>query len=240
MEEARRLQAQGYPGGCIITDTQTAGRGRGQGRQWLADPGSSLLCTIWLPASEYGAAPPSLVAGAALLQALRQTFNDANFNSRPPAGDSSIANDPALCIKWPNDVLSGQSKLAGILCEATADYIYTGIGLNMTQSSFSGNYRRPPVSLQQVFAIVPSREQLLMAICRSLYNFCREGHSWHDFVNQYLAWRNLDVIFEPGTGNRPPVRGILHGIATDGQLLIKVGSEIASFNSGELSKAPVV
>ncbi len=86
-------------GTVLVADHQTAGRGRA-GRTWTAPPGASLLCTILLrpPASM-----ASLVTTALAVSAAAAVEEVAGFS-------------PGL--KWPNDLLVGSKKLAGILAEA--------------------------------------------------------------------------------------------------------------------------
>jgi BirA family transcriptional regulator, biotin operon repressor / biotin---[acetyl-CoA-carboxylase] ligase len=108
---ARELAARGAPHGTLVTaDEQTAGRGR-QGRGWSAPPGASLLCS-WVIRTA-GPPPPllSLAAGIAVAE---------------------LAGDRAL-VKWPNDVLIGQRKLAGILVEGRPQerWAVLGIGINV-------------------------------------------------------------------------------------------------------------
>ncbi len=93
------------PGGwpawsVLVTDTQTAGRGR-LGRAWTAPPGSSLAVSVLLrpriPAARYGWL--SLTAGTAMARSLQ-------------------ALGVAATVKWPNDVLIGGRKVCGLLAEA--------------------------------------------------------------------------------------------------------------------------
>ena len=101
----------------LVAEKQTAGRGR-MGRRWISAPGAALTFSVLLRA---GAAPPSslgwvpLLAGVAVASALRQT---AAVDAR---------------LKWPNDVLAGDAKLAGILAESWGDAIVVGIGINVSQ-----------------------------------------------------------------------------------------------------------
>ncbi|MGN6743861.1 MAG: biotin--[acetyl-CoA-carboxylase] ligase, partial [Amnibacterium sp.] len=87
----------------LVTDTQTAGRGR-LGRSWTAPPGTSLAISVLLrpriPADRYGWL--SLLAGTAMAAALR---------------DAGVA----AAVKWPNDVLIGGRKVCGLLAEALPD-----------------------------------------------------------------------------------------------------------------------
>jgi BirA family biotin operon repressor/biotin-[acetyl-CoA-carboxylase] ligase len=107
--------ASGEPEGLVIVaGTQTAGRGR-QGRTWESPPGGGLYFTVLLrpevPAARFGWIP--LLAGVALAEAVRET-------AKVDAG-----------LKWPNDLLVGEAKCAGILAEATGTGgVALGIGLN--------------------------------------------------------------------------------------------------------------
>ena len=54
----------------------------------------------------------------------------------------------APSIKWPNDIYLGDKKVCGILCEGQPDeYIVAGIGINVNQASFEGEFRAKPTSL---------------------------------------------------------------------------------------------
>lgn len=105
---ARELAACGAPHGTLVTaDGQTAGRGR-QGRSWNAPAGASLLCS-WVIRDP--ARLLSLAAGLAV---------------------ADLAGQAAL-VKWPNDVLLDQRKLAGILVEGRPQehWAVLGIGINV-------------------------------------------------------------------------------------------------------------
>jgi BirA family biotin operon repressor/biotin-[acetyl-CoA-carboxylase] ligase len=107
-DRARVLAAAGAPHGTLVTaGAQSAGRGR-QGRTWAAPPGRALLLSLLL--RDYDPLLP-LRAGLAV---------------------ADLAGEPAL-VKWPNDVLLGDRKLAGILVEARppAGWAVLGIGVNV-------------------------------------------------------------------------------------------------------------
>ncbi len=111
LDEARA----GTPAGLVVVaEHQTAGRGR-LGRTWVAPPGASLLMSVLLrPDLPVEARHLVVVAGAlAMAEAV-----EAETGVR--AG-----------LKWPNDLLVGDRKLAGILAEATGDAVVVGIGVNL-------------------------------------------------------------------------------------------------------------
>jgi BirA family biotin operon repressor/biotin-[acetyl-CoA-carboxylase] ligase len=112
LEEARADAAEGL---VLVAETQTAGRGR-LGRAWSTPPRAALACSVLLRP----AVPPSarawlpLLTGIAVAAALRAE-----------AGVTAS-------LKWPNDVLVADRKIAGILAEAHGDAIVAGVGLNVT------------------------------------------------------------------------------------------------------------
>jgi BirA family biotin operon repressor/biotin-[acetyl-CoA-carboxylase] ligase len=109
----------------LVTDTQTAGRGR-LGREWSAPAGTSLAASVYLdvvrgPRSidqqRWGWIP--LVAGTAMTLALR-----------------GFVDDPSrVSLKWPNDVLIDGRKVCGILSELSPAGIVVGSGVNLTMAS---------------------------------------------------------------------------------------------------------
>jgi BirA family biotin operon repressor/biotin-[acetyl-CoA-carboxylase] ligase len=116
LDEARR----GAPEGLVaVADYQTAGRGR-RGRGWVAPPGASLLVSVLLrPSLPLERTPVvSMACGAAMAQAVTRV---AGFT-------------PGL--KWPNDLVVGDRKLAGILAERDGDAVVVGVGVNVEWNDF--------------------------------------------------------------------------------------------------------
>ena len=107
----------------MVADHQTAGRGR-LDRRWESPPASSLLASVVLPGgmgdrASVGATHRAVVAVAvALAEAVRDV-----------AGV-----DPML--KWPNDLVVGDRKLAGILAETEGDAVVVGAGCNVNWDAF--------------------------------------------------------------------------------------------------------
>lgn len=102
---------------AVITDNQTAGRGR-LGRQWVTKPGESIALSLAFPWSaddqETSGSWAPLIAGASLVGTLR---------------GHGLAE---ASLKWPNDVLVAEKKLAGILCEwEPSGWLIVGVGLNI-------------------------------------------------------------------------------------------------------------
>jgi BirA family biotin operon repressor/biotin-[acetyl-CoA-carboxylase] ligase len=102
---------------ALITDHQTEGRGR-LDRTWVTKPGESIALSLAFPWSsddhERSGSWVSLLVGATLVRVLH----------RHGLGKASL--------KWPNDVVVGQKKLAGILCEWVPEgCMIVGVGLNV-------------------------------------------------------------------------------------------------------------
>lgn len=124
----------------LVTDRQTAGRGRRQ-RQWVSDKGNlaaSVIETVDAPRPV--AASLGFAAGLALESALRRVSVEAVIRS----GEAKL-----FQLKWPNDVVAGGKKLAGILLEAEATpnglAIVTGMGVNIVSAPENTPY--PATSL---------------------------------------------------------------------------------------------
>lgn len=117
--EAFTLAQEGaLHGEVVVAEAQTHGRGR-RGRSWSSPAGTNLYCSVVLrpdvPPSR--AAEVTLLAAVALAETLREAGAEAS-------------------IKWPNDVLIGGKKVAGILTELSADvervhFLVLGIGVNL-------------------------------------------------------------------------------------------------------------
>jgi BirA family biotin operon repressor/biotin-[acetyl-CoA-carboxylase] ligase len=113
----RMFEEDDAEGTVAVADLQTEGRGR-LGRTWEAPAGTSIHVSVLLrPPVEPARLPElSLVAGGAVAEAI------AEVTGIEPA------------IKFPNDVLIGGRKVAGILAESTEGRVVLGIGVNVNQS----------------------------------------------------------------------------------------------------------
>jgi BirA family biotin operon repressor/biotin-[acetyl-CoA-carboxylase] ligase len=123
---ARAVAEPGLPEGqVLVAEEQTAGRGR-LGRTWTSVPGASLTFSLLLrpaavPQGRRGWLP--LLTGVAVATAVRLV------TAGPAGGGSAVE----AVLKWPNDVLAGDRKLAGILAEQSPDgsAVVVGVGLNV-------------------------------------------------------------------------------------------------------------
>jgi BirA family biotin operon repressor/biotin-[acetyl-CoA-carboxylase] ligase len=126
------LAATEPEGAVAVADEQTEGRGR-LGRTWIAPAGTSVLCSVQLrPAVEVARLPElSLVAGGAVAESI------AELTGLEPE------------LKFPNDVLLGGRKVAGVLAEARDGRVVLGIGINVNQRAdeLPADPQTPPTSL---------------------------------------------------------------------------------------------
>ncbi|HEX9142162.1 MAG TPA: biotin--[acetyl-CoA-carboxylase] ligase [Gaiellaceae bacterium] len=156
----RMLAEDSAEGAVAVAEEQTEGRGR-LGRRWEAAAGSSILVSVLLvPPVEPPRLPElSLVAGGAVAQAI------AEITGIEPA------------IKFPNDLLIGMRKVAGILAESSEGRVVLGIGVNVNQTAqeLPAGTLTPPTSLRVVLGEPVDRPRLLAAI---LLHLERDYETW--------------------------------------------------------------
>lgn len=146
---AKQLAAGGAPEGTlVVSEMQTGGKGR-LGRNWFSPSGEGIyLSFILRPAVSPAEAPKiTLMTAVAMAEAL---------HSGPGLHVS---------IKWPNDILLGGKKLAGILTEISTemdavDYVIIGVGLNVNTVSFPPDLKETATSLLLETGRVHSRSSL--------------------------------------------------------------------------------
>jgi len=152
-------------GTVVLAEEQTAGRGRA-GRSWTSEKSAGIYCSVLLrPLIPPAHAPLlTLVAGLAARDAVAE-----ELNSVPD-------------IRWPNDLLVGKRKFAGILTEMHAEpdrvhYAVIGIGINVNQSKMPADLADTATSLRIETGKSHSRFELLIRLLRNLDRY----------YNQFLA-----------------------------------------------------
>jgi|DewCreStandDraft_4_1066084.scaffolds.fasta_scaffold00150_18 BirA family biotin operon repressor/biotin-[acetyl-CoA-carboxylase] ligase len=229
-DRARTAAELGAPEGLwILADEQTAGRGR-LGRSWRSPAGNfhgSLLLRPDRPLAE--CATLSLVAALAVAEAV-EALTAGRLRPR---------------VKWPNDVLVGRAKFAGILPEAiggadgSCDALILGIGVNLAHHP--EDLGRPATSLPALGEPAPRVEIFLEALCGPLgarYAAWREG----GFAAVREAWLARAVGL--GQPVRLAVGGVVHegrlaDLGRDGSILLEspMGC-LERFGTGELFLDP--
>ena len=149
----RMLAEDTAEGAVAVAEEQTEGRGR-LGRAWEAPGGTSVLVSVLLlPAVATPRLPElSLVAGGAVAEAILEVTGI----------------EPT--IKFPNDLLIGRRKVAGILAESSEGRVVLGIGVNANQTlqQLPADAQTEPTSLRLELGEPVSRLQLLAAILLQL------------------------------------------------------------------------
>lgn len=209
-DEAKELAASGAPAGTLVAArSQSAGRGR-QGRSWVSAPGNLYASLILRPAvAAATAAQLGFVAALAVADACQALV---------PAA--------ALALKWPNDVLLGGKKLAGILLESQArasgalDWVVVGIGLNLATYPIDVDY--PATALAATGADV-SIDSALAALATALleqYERWRDGAGFATIRADWLA--RAQGVGQPIRVRLPSETrsGIFAGLDSDGALLL--------------------
>jgi BirA family transcriptional regulator, biotin operon repressor / biotin---[acetyl-CoA-carboxylase] ligase len=204
------LAASGAADGTVVVaDSQAAGRGR-RGRPWVDEPGASLLASIVLrPRLEPARLPGlSLAAGIAVAEALSRS---AGLSPR---------------LKWPNDVLVGGRKIAGILLESRTTgavdggrvTAVLGIGINLSQRMFPADLAQRATSVWLVSGRLVDRDALLSALLDALGEW-RRRLEYRGFAPVRTRWRALaDTLGRTVTVDG--VSGVAVDIDVDGALLV--------------------
>jgi BirA family biotin operon repressor/biotin-[acetyl-CoA-carboxylase] ligase len=158
MTEAARLAAADAPHGTlVIADAQTAGVGR-FGRQWYSEPETGIYCSIVLKPSISPATLPimTLLLGLATAEAIERS--------------AGLACD----LRWPNDVLVNDLKVAGILAQLEPPLVIAGIGINVNQTALPSSLRTPSTSLRLAAGGRQfSRERIVVQLLHSVDTFCK-------------------------------------------------------------------
>ena len=202
------LARSGAPEGTVVVaEKQLAGRGR-MGRKWESGKGGLWMTIVLRPRMIIGLQLLSLAAGVAVTRAVNELYG---LN----AG-----------IKWPNDVLVSNRKLAGILVEGTLEadeikYVLVGIGINVN-NELPENLRETAVALKQLFGHPLPRTPLLRSM---LAEFSKEYNKLLKGETRTLLkdWRSLSITLGKRVEVKTPwgiTRGIARDIDEDGALII--------------------
>ncbi len=222
MEAARRELGRRAPPLLVTAEAQRQGRGR-EGRSWHSPAGDNLYVTAALPFSLPLASLPAftLACGVAVHQAL---------------GDL-LGPDVELSIKWPNDLLSGGAKMAGVLCELLPSdpggVVLCGLGVNVNAGSFPPDISAIATSMRLAAGRAFEREDVLARICTRLEEaavlFGREG---------FAAFRDECARRSSLWGRRcriDAVEGIMESIDARGAIVIRRDDgSAAAVGSGRL------
>ncbi|MDR2545345.1 MAG: biotin--[acetyl-CoA-carboxylase] ligase [Methanobrevibacter sp.] len=218
---AKFLAGSGIEEGTIvIARSQIKGKGR-RGKKWESPLGGIWLSIILRPEiSPQQAALITLGAGVAVTKAIRKFDVDAR-------------------IKWPNDVLVDDKKIAGILTEANSksrklEYVVVGIGIdsNLDSSSISKKSKIKATTLKEELKREINETNLISTLLEEFEDVYKDFEN-KDFEEILYKWRNLSqtigsyVVIEQLFGE--VLKGYVVGINNGGSLILEL-------NTGELKK----
>jgi BirA family transcriptional regulator, biotin operon repressor / biotin---[acetyl-CoA-carboxylase] ligase len=224
-DEARTATAQGAPSRSIfVADFQRAGRGR-QGRSWLAPPGVALMVSLLFRDTD---APPvpwrwTSLASVALVDTIEELL-------------------PALrpAIKWPNDVLVNERKVAGVLAENTWNgsprglVAIVGVGLNVrTDASQLAQVGGNATSLRAACGHDVDRGEVLHAFLRGIDRWLERPVSELYAVWESRLWGRGQRLRLLDLGREEEV--VILGANPDGSLRVRsVDGTVRRTTTGEL------
>jgi BirA family biotin operon repressor/biotin-[acetyl-CoA-carboxylase] ligase len=225
-DEAKRLAHDGVAEGLIVwAGTQNAGRGR-RGRLWVSPPGNLYMSLVLRPQCRAAqAAQLGFVAALGLGDAL-----------------TGLASPPRLDLryKWPNDLLCGGKKVAGILLETemiagdTPDFVVIGIGVNLASAPRDVSYPATSLAEEGLGSVAP--QTMIGAFTR---HFSEWFARWQDegFAPIRTAWlaraSGLGAVIQVRL-DRDTLDGRFLDLDTDGALLLGVSGGSRRIAAGEI------
>lgn len=224
---------------AVLAEYQLGGRGR-RGRQWLSPFGSGLCLSVnrCFENTPDALSALSLAVGVGVCRVLRDDMTTQ------------------IGLKWPNDIVAGNSKLGGLLIDVQGEAdgpiaVIVGIGLNFDVSGsmteqVASTGGLPPIGLRELVREVDpsgpdvSRNDLAARLINAMYTVLTEfeQHGFAPFVDEWCRYdwlANRSVVAQIGQRS---ITGTARGIAKDGALLIDVNGELQRLVSGEVSLRP--
>lgn len=213
LQASRLADEGGVDGLVVIADRQIAGKGR-MGRQWESPGGVNLYASVILrpPILPFEAPKLTFLSAVAVCRAIKK------------------CTDLQPTVKWPNDVLLGGAKVAGLLNEMSSEtdqvhYVVLGIGvnLNMRSEQFPDDLRYPATSLAIAAGEPVSRlvfARTLLQEIDSLYQIYLE----HGSAAIFAAWTELCDLTGKSVQvdcNNLLIEGTMVGLGDDGALLVR-------------------
>jgi BirA family biotin operon repressor/biotin-[acetyl-CoA-carboxylase] ligase len=208
----------------IVAERQTAGRGR-HGRPWVSDPGN-LYATLLLT----DPAPPARASELAFVAAL--AVYDA-------VAEAASAVQPRLMLKWPNDLLCGGAKLAGILIEGEGRAVAIGIGTNCWHHP---ELPAAPTTDLSACGVSVSPADLMRVLSRTMQDRLDTWRQGHGFAAIRRDWQARAHPIGSTIGVRigeSEMNGPYEGIDESGHLLLRQrDGALQSISAGDVFLRP--
>jgi BirA family biotin operon repressor/biotin-[acetyl-CoA-carboxylase] ligase len=212
-------------GTIVFAEQQTAGRGR-FGRGWTANPNENLTFSIILR--------PRVSPDSAHLLSL--------FVAVAAAEAVEMASGLTVECKWPNDLLVGGRKIAGILLEAAMhqnklEFVVIGLGLNVNQTSFPEALREKATSLKSASGTSLDRASLFRTVVETLEDHYRRlsRSGFQAVVSQWMSRSSMINRRITVSMHGSPVSGVVKGLNPRGGLILHAHGEERVLFAGDVS-----
>ncbi len=203
----------------VSADFQSAGRGRNN-RNWKSEKGENLLFSL-------------LIKDESLIK----KYKSLSIISALSVIEAININD--LCIKWPNDIYYKDDKLVGILlesiCKEKIECLIIGIGINVNQKEFIGDYKRKPTSLCEILnrdVNINSLKEKVYSRIEHNFNLVKDNYDFYDKISKLDYLKDKEVYAEIND-EISDIKVI--GISKDYSLRVKKDNEILNLESGEIT-----
>ena len=198
MHEAIALSAAGCPSGtAVVAEEQTAGQGR-HGHSWHSAAGDGVYCSLVLPQTPL------------LTLALGLATHTAIFEATGLVCD----------LRWPNDLMLADRKVAGILVQAVAPNAIAGIGINVNHSEFPAEVAALATSLRLAAGRAIPREDILLALLPAINAIVPQEKSAilasFTHLSSYASGKRVEVQLPEGA-----IEGTTVGLNPDGFLIVR-------------------
>lgn len=208
----------------VVADNQTQGKGQ-MGSVWQVEPSSNLTFSVLLN-GEYLSVEDIFSVNVSIANAICKVLLSFNL--------------PSISIKWPNDIMSYNKKIGGILIENSIKsngQIQTiiGIGINVNQTNFE---QLPQASsILKSYNISIEKELLMKEIVtcfqKVIYNLKNEVQNEWNYYHEHLFKKNIPITFETKNGTK--FTGMIIKVNDLGQLGVKnEHDDVLFFNLKEI------
>lgn len=214
-----------YDGTVLLAEKQNKGKGR-KDRVWYSTKDQNLTFSILLNNKKY----------------LGKNLNLINFASSLAVA-ISIENLYQLKtdLKWPNDILVNGKKISGILFESTSqgnkiDRLVIGIGINVNQTIFQGNYKIAPTSIKLELKEQVDRERLLAELLNNFEEILQKLNTEPDEILKDWKLRCRLIGEKISISEGDDIKyGIFDDLDSEGFLLLKNKGKIEKIHFGDVS-----
>ena len=220
MDVAGKLASERSPHGIVvIADHQTAGRGR-RGHTWESPAGAGIyLSLIWRPSATASLPLVTLAAGIGVRAGI------------------AAATGLAARVKWPNDLVLGTRKLAGILCEGVGigtsdEVVIVGAGVNVMPAAYPPDVLQHATSLEGELGRAVDRGAVTAAVIEGLFDSL--GALDSDPGDILQRWRAASPSAVGTRVEWDGKHGVTNGIDDSGALLVKTSHGTERVIAGEL------